>query len=123
MELNSKQISNFWKKVIKTDSCWLWSGYKLEGGYGRVNINGKTFLAHRISMLLTIGISNPRGSVGAKGLVVMHKCDNPSCVNPEHLNEVTQKVNVRDAMNKGRSNYKMIAAITNNKRWGTPITI
>jgi len=96
MNDNSLQ-SRFWANVNKAapNGCWEWSGTK-ERGYGRFDIKGKHFKTHRISWELTKGII-------LNGLCVLHHCDNPSCVNPEHLFLGTKGDNNRDRARKGRS--------------------
>jgi len=88
----------FWKNVKKTDSCWLWTARGRCGslGYGQFWLgykDGKT-TAHRAAWILTFG--------DPKDLYVLHKCDNPLCVNPDHLFLGTQQDNVRDCFSKGR---------------------
>lgn len=89
----------FWKKVDKTSSCWLWMGKKTSRGYGdfAVRIGKKilNFRAHRYSWEMIKG-SIPTGSL------VCHKCDNPPCVNPEHLYLGTQSDNIRESVKKRR---------------------
>lgn len=77
------------------NDCMLWTGTKLKNGYGHMGVNGKLMLAHRLSYLLHYGIL-------PKNLHVLHKCDNPSCVRPDHLFLGTDKDNARDCINKGR---------------------
>ena len=85
----------FWSKVIKTSNCWEWGGYKEINGYGRICINRKRYLTHRLSFKLKYGkIPN--------GLCVLHHCDNPSCVRPDHLFLGTIADNNKDSMLKGR---------------------
>ena len=77
----------FWKKVAKTDSCWLWKGHTHHrDGYGRVMLKGKVRQAHRISYELL------RGPV-PEGTELDHICRTKNCVNPDHLRAVTQRVN------------------------------
>jgi len=77
----------FWSKVDKTNSCWNWLGY-LDKGYGQCRRNGKTYLAHRLSY------QNIKGPI-PPNLVLDHLCRNPSCVNPDHLEAVTQDTNMK----------------------------
>lgn len=83
--------------------CWLWTGAKIYDGYGIVNLGRedgrqRTIYAHRIAYVLAHG-PIPAGKPVA---VVMHSCDNPSCVNPAHLALGTQRENLMDASSKGR---------------------
>ena len=87
----------FWARVEKTDNCWLWSGSVIQG-YGQLKINGKMMLAHRFSFLLHNGNINEK-------LMVLHSCDNPQCVNPEHLSQGTAQDNADDRTNRKRSAY------------------
>ncbi len=86
----------FWQKVDKTNSCWLWKGGKDIYGYGRLRVPGHNLLAHRISYELHHGPI-------PKEMLILHKCDNPPCVNPAHLFLGTQETNNKDAKSKGRS--------------------
>ena len=86
---------SFWDMVDKSGKCWVWNGYRHSQGYGRVKFNGNTWLAHRLAYFLFYK-DLPRK------LDVMHKCDNPPCVNPNHLILGTHKDNMVDAGKKGR---------------------
>lgn len=78
----------FWEKVDKTAACWLWNGYRDRNGYGQVRVNRRTLkYAHRVSFELCVGPI-------PDGLVLDHLCRNTSCVNPEHLEAVTQHLNI-----------------------------
>jgi hypothetical protein len=86
----------FFQKVCEDGSgCHLWTGARNIWGYGRHKINGKTCAAHRTAWELV------NGSVPV-GLLVLHHCDNPRCVNPAHLYVGTQADNMRDMMARGR---------------------
>ena len=78
----------FWEKVEKTDTCWLWLGALGHFGHGTFKVEGKTVKAHRYAYELLIG-SIP------DGLVLDHVCQIPPCVNPDHLEPVTQRENVQ----------------------------
>lgn len=80
-------MKRFWDKVDKTASCWNWNASTNEKGYGLFRFNGKTSKAHRVSWILT------NGDIDAT-LVIDHKCKNRKCVNPNHLDLVTQKENI-----------------------------
>lgn len=89
----------FWSKVIISDGCWEWSGGKDTNGYGRISLPGKgngSIGAHRYSAIVHFGMFDKR-------LLVLHKCDNRSCVNPNHLFLGTEKDNMLDMVAKGRS--------------------
>jgi hypothetical protein len=76
--------------------CWFWTGSISTRGYGKCYYNGHHDLAHRVSWQIH------RGSIG-DGLFVCHTCDEPSCVNPDHLFLGAPKDNTQDMMAKGRN--------------------
>ena len=85
----------FWGKVHITNGCWEWAKARDHGGYGRFYTGTVNVGAHRMAWVLAVGpIPN--------GLCVLHRCDNPPCVNPDHLFLGTIRDNVHDAMKKGR---------------------
>lgn len=87
--------NRFWTKVDVRDGCWSWRAARNPKGYGVFSCEGRTVSAHRFSYELYNG---PIPS----GMVVRHKCDNPPCVNPDHLELGTQADNERDKINRGR---------------------
>lgn len=93
---SKKAQAKFLRYVLKIESgCWLWQAGKSSTGYGRVYLDVRGESSHRIAYALF-------KSDVPKGLWVLHTCDVPSCVNPDHLYLGTPKDNILDAMNRGR---------------------
>lgn len=94
----------FWKFVepmTEGNGCWEWSGGLSNPGYGKLEVpiapcKPRAILAHRLSYEMHYG-NIPDASF------VLHRCDNPSCVNPKHLFLGSQGDNVRDCVAKGRN--------------------
>lgn len=95
-----------WKKVDRRseNQCWNWIGWMTESGYGRTEINGVSYYAHRVIYDLVnpgeITLLTPKDKKGHG--FVLHKCDNPGCCNPNHLYVGNQKQNVQDAIDRNR---------------------
>lgn len=79
--------ARFWEKVDTSGDCWTWLGYRSRNGYGQFGVGGRVVGAHRFAY------EDKVGPIPA-GLHIDHLCRNPSCVNPEHLEPVTVRVNV-----------------------------
>ena len=95
--VSEKDIERFWSKVDVrgVEDCWEWLAGKRTGGYGVIRIKSKSCAASRVSWILH------NGEI-ADGLCICHKCDNPACVNPNHLFLGTYKDNAQDMVAKGR---------------------
>jgi len=89
----------FEQKIIKdANGCWLWSGAKHVYGYGHLRKDGKLLKTHRVAWEMY------RGAI-PDGLCILHKCDVPACINPDHLFLGTKTDNNRDRIAKGRTAF------------------
>ncbi len=102
VNITEKEKQRFFKKIKRTVGCWPWTATRDSCGYGQIGIRGRTMNAHRLSWLIHKG-DIPKG-IGSHGMCVLHTCDTPSCVNPEHLFLGSQADNMADCRAKGRSN-------------------
>lgn len=98
-------IDRFWANVEKRHptQCWHWIGslfwvqsIEVRYHYGRFNANGKRYRAHRVAYMLINGVIPEQH-------VVRHKCDNPKCCNPHHLETGTHLQNDMDRTKRGRT--------------------
>lgn len=93
-------LDRFWSKVERSDGCWLWTASTNSNGYGQLFVakepGARPIAAHRLSWMLHNGAIPER-------LWVLHRCDNPRCVRPDHLFLGTSDDNVADMHAKGRA--------------------
>lgn len=81
--------------IVPETNCWEWGGWIDHNGYGRFPYKKKSLFAHRVSYEVFVGTI-------PDGLLIRHKCDNPPCMNPDHLETGTQADNIRDMIERGR---------------------
>lgn len=93
---NANLKTRFFSKFKQTEGCWNWEGC-LSSGYGVIGSGGNRMKAHRVSWEIH------NGKI-PKQKCVCHKCDNPKCVNPDHLFLGTHQKNMDDMISKGRAN-------------------
>lgn len=108
-------LARFWTFVnlakAKGEDCWEWTGYAGDRGYGVFAFGYNPQIrvrAHRLSYWLSRGEIPP-------GVEVCHNCDNPRCINPEHLRLDTHESNIRESLCKGRKNQFGVQKLNANK--------
>jgi HNH endonuclease len=128
IDMTPLDIAKFWQKTYIDESskiirdakkwyghCWLWKGPFFSSKYGHYILRQKDYRSHRVAYLIAFGPFD-------ENLLVCHKCDNPSCVNPQHLFLGTPKDNTEDMISKGRLNRsrgegKGISYRKDNGKW------
>lgn len=89
--------------VVIVGDCWEWKYSMQRGNYGTFRRHGKQWTAHRISYFM-FHVDAPMGVLTDRSIAVRHKCDNPPCINPDHLELGTHYDNVMDKVNRDRHN-------------------
>lgn len=95
--MRTPTLDRFWGNVQKSEGCWNWTGFRRtkKDAYGGFKYEGKHWLSHRLAYHLLVGPI-------PEGMHLLHRCDNQSCCNPEHLFIGTNQDNVDDKMQKRR---------------------
>lgn len=97
------------KSEVTPEGCIRWTGHVDANGYGKISYQGKDLLTHRAAYVTANG-SIPGGAH------ILHKCDNPACINPDHLTVGTNRDNILDKAMKGRAGKRLDkAAVTEIK--------
>ena len=96
--ISVKEKLDYYSIPEPNSGCWLWIGGATTVGYGKIFANGFVRLSHRVSY------EEYKGAI-PEGMLVLHKCDTPACINPEHLFLGTNKENMQDASRKGRTSF------------------
>jgi hypothetical protein len=107
-----RQLAQF--VASPNQGCWLWSGCVGRDGYGKLKRGGKTLRAHRVFY------EAHKGPI-PEGLLVCHSCDNPLCVNPDHLWVGTQVDNEKDKDQKGRRSPSPSISHPERMPWGVRV--
>lgn len=94
-DMSEEQIKDFWSKIRKTETCWIWSSYTNKAGYGVYGMNKTRYIVPRVMYFIQHGDVNPY-------LMVCHKCNNPICCNPDHLYLDVASGNTQYSYDSGR---------------------
>jgi hypothetical protein len=97
--LGKKFAERFWSHVNRDQNCWIWNGNKDRQGYGIVRARPRLYRAPRVAWVIANGLEIP------EGMMVCHRCDNPSCVNPSHLFLGSNDENIHDKVGKNRQSH------------------
>lgn len=117
-DMSDKDIARFWAKVDKSGDCWAWQAGTNSRGYGRVRLRGKKVLAHRFAYALAYGEC-------PDGLQIDHMCHNTMCVNPAHLQLVTNQQNSENkgAQKNSKTGVRGVSWYAARNKWQVAVTV
>ena len=95
--------------VVTESGCWEWTGRRNAGGRGVLGVRGRPVYAYRVAYEMWVGPI-------PEGMQINHHCDNPGCINPNHLYPGTQLENVRDMHARGRASAPPVRYGTDNNK-------
>lgn len=104
-EFKNKERFMKFVNVDENTKCWNWTGSIKSDGYGGFRMNGTVMRSHRSSWVLFKNIPLPQYTFSKDAIIIRHKCNNRSCVNPEHLELGTYEQNMQDRKLAGRTAY------------------
>jgi len=114
---NRDDVIRFWSKVdFREDhECWPWTGTTIADGRGMFQVGGKSVVAARVCLRVC-------GEVIPTGKYVLHRCDNPNCINPRHLYIGTAQDNINDAKDRGPARGVRVGAPLGEKHGRSKLT-
>ncbi|HHK9512439.1 TPA: HNH endonuclease [Morganella morganii] len=114
LELRKPITTRLMSRIEMDDKsgCWVFMGGRDRCGYGRIKVGPHNLGAHKVAYLMLVG------DYDQTNLELMHTCDNPACINPEHLIPATHKENIADCINKGRHTSQIYKHVISRKRGG-----
>ena len=104
-------LNRLLEKIVKTESCWVWTGSKNRQGYGTFWHDNRIWLAHRAAYEIVKNEKIPEGRL------CLHSCDNPACINPDHLRLGNQRENVQQTIERGRARKGYHGCSLRKKYW------
>lgn len=110
MPIKTPPFKRLYSNYKVVSDCWIWQGNTQSSGYGCIKAFGVMVSCHRLSYELY------NGKI-PDGMEVMHSCDNPLCINPDHLSLGTHKDNMRDMIKKGRAKRGKPNPVSGVDRW------
>lgn len=117
-DMTDEDIARFWEKVDKSNECWTWTAATFANGYGSMCFHGKSVRAHRFAYALAYGEC-------PAGLQIDHICHNRQCVNPAHLQLVTNQQNSenRGARKDSKTGVRGVFWVAAQNKWRVKVRV